>query len=303
MDNFEVSVVIPAYNVEKYIGQTIQSVIDQTFPAKEIIVVDDDSTDKTAEIIKQYPQVRYIHQSNAGVSVARNTGVDAANYKWIAFLDGDDLWLTDKLAQQKNIIQKHPELVWVAGNYIINDLRKNRQKLLTPDHIAKSWVTDMSYINYFQHHKDFGITSNVVLQKAAYLEAGASRPGLTRTQDQDVWMRVAMKNPEIGYNPEPGILYNFFREGSTAQKREIDRKESFFETLNMLKDNLAKAEKYNKKHELRIIVSEIIKGMARRTFRHKDYQLTNIILKDFKEYLSLKNYYYFKINLILRNIN
>src|ERR1041385_8897165 len=86
-----VSVVIPAYNYARFLPAAIDSALWQEYPASEIIVVDDGSTDNTAEVVKGYGErVRYIHQSNAGLPAARNTGIKAARFDHVAFLDADD---------------------------------------------------------------------------------------------------------------------------------------------------------------------------------------------------------------------
>ena len=91
IDNqFSVSVIIPAYNASKHIARAINSVLAQTCQPDRIIVVDDGSTDNTSEIVKQFDSVKYIYQENSGVSIARNTGIEAADSNWIAFLDADD---------------------------------------------------------------------------------------------------------------------------------------------------------------------------------------------------------------------
>ena len=93
-----VAVVIPAYNIDPFITRAIESVLAQTHKPDQIIIVDDGSTDATAERIHQFgSQIQYIHQPNAGLSAARNTGIKAAETEWIAFLDGDDYWLPGKL--------------------------------------------------------------------------------------------------------------------------------------------------------------------------------------------------------------
>ena len=90
-DRFSVSVVIPAYNLGSLVARAIESVLSQSRLADEIIVVDDGSSDDTAEHIKKYgDKVKYIYQENAGLAAARNTGIQAAKSDWIAFLDGDD---------------------------------------------------------------------------------------------------------------------------------------------------------------------------------------------------------------------
>ena len=113
-----ISVVIPAYNAGRFIRRTIDSVLAQTYTDYEIIVVDDGSTDNTAEIVKSYgSKVRYIYQQNAGDGAARNTGIYAAKGEWIAFLDHDDEWLPEKLRLQMELLKRNPQLRWCAANF------------------------------------------------------------------------------------------------------------------------------------------------------------------------------------------
>ena len=114
-DNPLVSVIIPVYNGERYLAKTIDSVLAQTYQFIEIIVIDDGSTDGSTKIAQSYEAVRYIHQPNQGVPVARNTGIAAAKGEFIAFLDQDDTWDTNKLALQVEYLVKNPELGYVIG--------------------------------------------------------------------------------------------------------------------------------------------------------------------------------------------
>src|ERR671913_872301 len=95
---------MPAYNTEKYIGESIQSVIDQTYGNWELLVVDDGSTDKTPDIIRTYTardsRVKYLSQHNGGPGKARNTAIAKSNGSLLAFIDADDLWLPEKLERQ-----------------------------------------------------------------------------------------------------------------------------------------------------------------------------------------------------------
>ncbi len=102
-----VSIIIPVYNGEKYLAEAIDSVLAQTYRPIEIIVVDDGSTDRSANIAKSFKEVMYHHQSNLGVSVARNVVLASARGEFIAFLDADDRWATDKLVKQVNYLLKH----------------------------------------------------------------------------------------------------------------------------------------------------------------------------------------------------
>ena len=116
---YSVSVIIPAHNASEYIGRAIESVLAQTRKPDEIIVVDDGSTDDTARIIADYgSKVIYIQQENAGPSVARNTGIEAATSEWIAFLDADDEWIPEKLELQTELLGRNTNLVWTTANFI-----------------------------------------------------------------------------------------------------------------------------------------------------------------------------------------
>ena len=113
-----VSVVIPAYNAESCIGAAIESVRAQTSLPAEVIVVDDGSTDRTAEIASQ-AGARVVSQRNSGPSAARNAGVDAASSPWIAFLDADDRWAADKLEAQWAAISRWPDLGFCISDYTV----------------------------------------------------------------------------------------------------------------------------------------------------------------------------------------
>ena len=105
-DSIQISAVIPTYNREHCIGRAIDSVLAQRYPASEIIVVDDGSTDGTRRVIEGYSdRVRGVHQANSGVSAARNRGIKEARNEWVAFLDSDDCWLPDRLERMKKAIE------------------------------------------------------------------------------------------------------------------------------------------------------------------------------------------------------
>lgn len=122
--NFTVSVIIPAFNAEKYIDETLQSVLAQTSPPSEIIVVDDGSTDGTREAVSKFDGVRYVYQQNAGVAKALNLGCQLATSHHIAFVSADDVWQPDKLQRQRERLIDRPHAL-VFGhmlNFISPDL-------------------------------------------------------------------------------------------------------------------------------------------------------------------------------------
>lgn len=116
------SVVIPVYNGAATIGRAIDSVLAQTHPAAEVIVVDDGSTDATREVVTAYgKRVRYTHQANTGPSAARNKGVSDATGDWIAFLDADDWYYPERLRVHAEMIERTPDLDFLVGNFDYRD--------------------------------------------------------------------------------------------------------------------------------------------------------------------------------------
>jgi glycosyltransferase involved in cell wall biosynthesis len=112
-----VSVIIPVYNYDRYLGEAIESVLGQTYQHLEVIVVDDGSTDRSAEVAKSFADrgVRYCHQANAGIGPARNSGVESAEGEFIAFLDADDRWPLHKIERQLNAFESDETLEMVFG--------------------------------------------------------------------------------------------------------------------------------------------------------------------------------------------
>src|SRR3990172_7360951 len=116
----KVSVIIPTYNREKYIVETLQSVFEQTFTDYEVIVIDDGSTDNTSVVLKPYlDRIVYIRKPNGGQGSARNVGIKKAKGEYIAFLDSDDLWLPEKLEIQVRYLDGHPEAGLVFTDMVI----------------------------------------------------------------------------------------------------------------------------------------------------------------------------------------
>ncbi len=117
----KISVIIPAYNAANFIKESLDSILHQTYPVTEIIVVDDGSTDDTKSVVKEFENVTYIHQPNQGTAVALNTGIEAATGDFLALLDHDDLWHENKIEKQMQCFQNEPSLDLVF-TYIANFL-------------------------------------------------------------------------------------------------------------------------------------------------------------------------------------
>ncbi|MGQ9606919.1 MAG: glycosyltransferase family 2 protein [Thermogutta sp.] len=133
-DRPTVSVVIPVWNAARYLPETLRSVLRQTRPPEEIVVVDDGSTDASAAVAEGFgPTVRVLRQENRGESAARNRGIEAARGEWIAFLDADDLWHPDKLARQLAAVRAHAAVDCVHTNWWYFGRQNGRVDVSTVD--------------------------------------------------------------------------------------------------------------------------------------------------------------------------
>ena len=212
----KISAVIPAYNAEKTIGRAIDSVLSQTRPADEVIVVDDGSSDSTAEVVRSYgDRVIFLPQENAGASVARSAGIQAATGDWIAFLDGDDEWLPEKLKLQSDHLQRHPDLRWTTGSFYRCHCEKNHERI--PDmseatiQVCKTqMISDEVFADYLVTYpvRAKGHTDTMLVHRHLLIDAGLFLPGQKRMNDIDMWFRIAYIQPRIGFIFEPLAVYH-----------------------------------------------------------------------------------------------
>jgi len=222
-----VSVIIPVYNAGRCIGRAIESVLGQSYSDYEIVVVDDGSTDKTAEIVKEYgDKVRYIYQKNAGVAVARNAGIAVAKGRWIAFLDADDEWLPDKLKTQMDLLARNPDLSWCASNRyqsdgrheaVVVNIKLARRALAGRDFFEDYFAAVVSRVCNVQ-------TSNVVVRKTVFAQLGGFEPCRAQGEDFDVWIRIAHHFPRIGYVAEPLTVMHLDTPNIDFTKRRVKSK-------------------------------------------------------------------------------
>lgn len=205
-----ISVVIPLYNKEQSITSTLQTVLKQTYQDFEIVIVNDGSTDYSVEEVAKVtdPRIRLIHQRNAGVSAARNRGIEEAKGEYIAFLDADDEWKPDYLKTQYELTQKYPECSIFACNYEFKDT----QGKVTPTIIRKLTFKGEDGIlsNYFEvascSHPPLW-TSAVMIKKNAIQSIGGFPVGIKSGEDLLTWARLACKY-HTAYTKISQAIYN-----------------------------------------------------------------------------------------------
>ncbi len=211
-----VSVIIPTYNRGWTLRAAVDSVLVQTYRDFELIVVDDGSTDDTAEILQPYgPDIQALRQANAGVSAARNAGVRSAKGVFIAFLDSDDRWLPDKLRVQADFFTSHPEAVicqteetWIRNGKRVNP-KKVHQK--PSGHIFKASLA-LCLVS----------PSAVMLRKALFDEIGGFDETLPACEDYDLWLRVSARYPVHLVQP-PLIIKNGGHADQLSRMPGLDR--------------------------------------------------------------------------------
>jgi glycosyltransferase involved in cell wall biosynthesis len=187
-----ISVIIPAFNAEKTIHRALKSVLSQTKLPNEIIIVDDGSTDSTREIsatiLAEYKIVNYIHQTNLGVSQARNRGIHESTGEYIFFLDSDDYWLSNKIITHVNHLEMHPSCKGSFTNYHYLNLKKSNQIILNKA-INKAPISKMNLATGVA--KITGSASSFFCAKDALLKTGEFDSKLKFGEDLDVWIRFA----------------------------------------------------------------------------------------------------------------
>jgi len=199
----KVSVIIPAYNQAHYLADSIRSVLDQTEQDFELIVVDDGSTDNTAEVALgfQDDRLRYIHQKNQGLSAARNTGINHAGSPYLTFLDSDDLFLPEKLTILLHELENNPSLGLVAGQAIPIDEKGRRiGKIFTkplPEDTSRLLLGNPLHVG------------SVMIGKLWQERAGLFDESLRSYEDWDMWLRLARMGCKMGWVSKPVSYYRF----------------------------------------------------------------------------------------------
>lgn len=198
-----VSIIVPCYNAQKFIAQTIESVLKQTYANFQLILVNDGSTDGTEQIIKQYQDDRiiYVSKDNTGVADTRNKGIEMATGEYIAFLDADDLYLPDNLLEKITFLEKNPHVPLVHGQEI-KFQSATSQIIAVTEGCGGDVLRDLLSLSRTVIHSP----SSVVMTRALVQQVGGFDPQLSTSADWEYWVRIAAKYP-IGFISKPLIKY------------------------------------------------------------------------------------------------
>ena len=229
-----ISVVIPLYNKEAHIQRTINSVLAQTISDFEIVVIDDGSTDKSADAVKSFkdPRIRLIHQQNSGVSAARNRGIHEAKADLIAFLDADDEWTPSYLETILRLEEKYPEAGIYASAYLFCNY-KGETRIADYKEISPApWegLLDSYFLSAAKGEHPV-CSSAVCIPKKILLTENGFKVGAWWGEDDDLWGRIALKHP-VAFSWQIGAIYH---QGATnrACKREELVEHPFIDNAEM----------------------------------------------------------------------
>lgn len=195
----DVSVVIPTFDRASVLPRALDSVGAQTLSPAEVIVVDDGSTDDTAELVeRRFPSVRLLRQENRGVSAARNRGIEASGGEWIALLDSDDEWRPSKLERQMSGLEERPELrVCHTDEIWIRQGRRVNPRQIHAKH--GGWI--------FEHCLPLCAMSpsSILIHRSIFEEVGMFDEELPACEDYDLWLRICSRYPVL-YVDEPLVV-------------------------------------------------------------------------------------------------
>ena len=194
-----ISVIIPTFNRCDNLRRALASVMAQTCMPAEVIVIDDGSTDSTLDMVRtEFPEVDYFFQENNGVSAARNAGIRRATGEWLAFLDSDDEWLPEKLANQVALLMNNPEFkichteeIWIRDGCRVNPMKKHAKQ--------GGWI--------FQHCLPLCAMSPsaIMIHRSVFDDIGHFDTALPACEDYDLWLRITAQYP-VAYIDEAQII-------------------------------------------------------------------------------------------------
>lgn len=210
----KVSVIIPTYNHQRYIQESVGSALDQTYPNLEVLVVDDGSTDQTLEVLVKnayLPRILYIYKPNGGTSSALNTGIARATGEYISWLSADDVFRPEKIAKQVAKMESEPSLSLIYSSFAVSD--------------ALGKIQYDIHSQYYEDKKEMIIKlaegcfingSTVMMRKAALEKVGGFDESLPQAHDYDLWLRLIHAYP-YGFQDEILVNYRWHGENMSQQ--------------------------------------------------------------------------------------
>ena len=233
-----VSIVIPTYNYASYLSRALQSILDQTYKNWEAIVIDNHSTDDTSKVIDRYkdPRIKYLEISNYGViAKSRNAGILAAKGEWIAFLDSDDWWASDKLRTCAEYFNNEVDLIYHDLEIIRSKHQFFKRKLVKTRKLKKSILIDL-LVNGNAISNSSVIVKKKMLEKIDLIDECKD---LVAAEDYNTWLKIANLTDQFLYLPKR-LGYYFIHEQNVSKKDiSLSMRQATYKFLSIL-DNKQK---------------------------------------------------------------
>jgi glycosyltransferase involved in cell wall biosynthesis len=202
-----VSVIIPCYNQSHFVGEAIESILNQTYPHHEIIVIDDGSKDNSSLVASKYSQVRCIKQKNQGRCAARNRGVKESKGRFLVFLDADDRLLPNALEAGIRCFKDKPECGLVYGSYYHMTEDGNPIPTEYPTHVERDHYRELLRTNYI------GMHAAVMYRRDVFESIGGFNNSLVGAEDYDLYFRIAKEFPIYGHKE---VIAEYRRHGTNT---------------------------------------------------------------------------------------
>lgn len=306
------SIIIPCYNIEKYISKTLESVFNQTYQSFEIILIDDGSKDNTGKILDDYSKkdkrIKVVHKENEGVSVARNIGIENAVGEYIYFLDGDDLIENNLLKRADEVFKNNKAEIFSFG---FNMVYKNGEikRKYSSEKYNNQIIKSKEFLSLFftkkigQHMCSFIVKRELVQNKIFFTK------GLERGEDLEFQIKMLLGDNLVYYDKTPFFKY-VSRDGSVVQSKVKLNIFNFLEVLENFRKDI-KDEKLKKDLEYFFVTYYFytLKEMVLKGYTEEVYQKAIQVLKKYEYILRTlkfkfsKNYIKMKILIILYKLN
>ena len=256
-----ISVIIPAYNAEKTILETIESVLKQTFLDFELIIINDGSQDSTLEIISnlQDSRIKVFCYPNSGLSASRNRGIFHATGDYISFLDADDLWTPDKLEAQLKALQENPQAAvaysWTKCIDEFGEVSRRGTHISVTGDVYKNLLV----VNFLESG------SNVLVRREAFNEVGVFDEFVSPAEDWDMWLRLAARYHFVAV-PSPQVLYRVYSNSLSANvwKMEAACLQVIERAFQQVPKSLEPLKKYSLGNTYKYLTYKAIEGYPER---------------------------------------
>jgi glycosyltransferase involved in cell wall biosynthesis len=236
-----VSIIIPCHNYAHFLGEALESALNQSYPSFEVIVVDDGSTDETRAVAGLYPAVRYVYQENRGLSAARNTGLRESRGQYLVFLDADDRLLPGALSLGAGALNAGPELAFVWGYTQL--ISRDGEPLPTELFLQ---YADRDHYLWLLHRNYIWNPAAVMYRRAIFESVGGFDTSLNSCEDYELYLRIARDYPVDCHGQ---IVVEYRMHGENMSRNSEKMLKTVMSVMRAQKEHVSKSKEYREAHQ------------------------------------------------------